>query len=281
MSNRPDNDEFNFDDDFEGFRSDEGLDNIDFDEGFGNDLDDDDLPPLEDEEVQESRGPSRTFIIIAAAMILLFVVALVALVFILGNQGPAPVALTATAESGTIIAANATTFANATETAVAAEQFALEQTQVAFSLTQTALVPTATPSPSPTPSPTATPTEDTAQQQAIALQTQAALDLTSTAEAGLVASPTREGVPADAVAQTATALASILQQPTQEGGGGLVPTQEIAATSIGPLPTALPDTGLLDDIVGGGAGSIGALMLAIVALVGVIVASRRVRAGNQ
>ena len=140
MSNRFDDDDFKFDDDDFG---DENT--FDIDTGFDNDLEEDDLPPLDDEEdVSASRGPSRTFLVIAGVIILLFVVALVALVLIVSNQGPAPVALTATAESGTIIAANATTFANATETAVALEQFNLQQTQAAFNLTQTALVPTAT-----------------------------------------------------------------------------------------------------------------------------------------
>jgi len=46
-------------------------------------------------------------------------------------------------------------------------------------------------------------------------------------------------------------------------------------------PTALPDTGLLDDIVGGSAGSLGTMALAGLALVAVIVASRRLRANNR
>lgn len=272
MSNRFDDGGFNnFEDEFGDFDNDDNS--FDIDTGFADDLTDDDLPPLDDDGASASRGPSRTFIAIAGVLILLFVAALVALVLIVGNQGEAPAALTATAESGTIIAANATTFANATETAVAAEQFALEQTQVAFSMTQTALVPTATPSPSPSPS--STPTDDPAVEAAIAQQTQAALDLTSTADAlAGAASPTAEGVPQNAVAQTATALAAILQQPTQDPG---VPTQEIAVTAA---PTALPDTGLLDDIVEGGAGGLGTLALAGLALVAVIFASRRLRASN-
>ncbi|MFN8561411.1 MAG: hypothetical protein U0703_07280 [Anaerolineae bacterium] len=43
------------------------------------------------------------------------------------------------------------------------------------------------------------------------------------------------------------------------------------------VPTALPQTGLFEDVVGGGTGGIGVLALSVIGLVGVIVVSRRLR----
>jgi hypothetical protein len=87
--------------------------------------------------------------------------------------------------------------------------------------------------------------------------------------------PTQESIDANAVALTATSLALTLAP---------APTQEIVATpteSFVVLPTALPDTGLFDDVAGGGRDGIAMIALAAVGLVGVIVVSRRLRGSNK
>jgi uncharacterized protein YraI len=78
----------------------------------------------------------------------------------------------------------------------------------------------------------------------------------------------------EAVQQTATALAALFAAtPTIEigtpGGGGVV------------QPTALPDTGLIDDIIAGGNAGFLTLLLISIGLVGLIVASRWLRAANR
>ena len=87
--------------------------------------------------------------------------------------------------------------------------------------------------------------------------------------------PTQESIDANAVALTATSLALTLAPG---------PTQEALATSTQSfvaLPTALPDTGLFDDVAGGGRDGIGMLALAAVGLLGVIVVSRRLRSSGN
>ena len=87
----------------------------------------------------------------------------------------------------------------------------------------------------------------------------------------------------DAVALTATALADLLQ-PTlvaNGSGGGAVATPTIEGGSGPILPTALPDTGLFDDLAAGGTGSMTGLFLAALGLIGMIIVSRRVRAVNR
>ena len=85
-----------------------------------------------------------------------------------------------------------------------------------------------------------------------------------------------------AVNQTATAIAGAFLTATAQAGAGELPTQEIGPTQGFPtvMPTALPDTGLFDDIAGGGRDGIGWLALAVIGLVGVIVVSRRLRSSN-
>ena len=171
-------------------------------------------------------GVSRTFIIIAGVMILLFVLGLGAVLLIsLNNNGPTPFEQTATA----ITNLNGTTQA----------ELVLRETEGANEAatgTAFALLPTDTPTPAPTDTPTReptvtpTPSLDPTQLAAFMLQTQQAFDTTQTAEA-LLSSPTVAPVDENSVAQTATALA-ILLAPGQ--GGGEVPTQEIFATA----PTA-------------------------------------------
>jgi hypothetical protein len=92
--------------------------------------------------------------------------------------------------------------------------------------------------------------------------------------------PTSSGL--DSINQTATALANALltatalaapQTPTADVTPAGVPTEGF----IPAAPTALPDTGLFDDIVGGDGGGLGVLGIALLGLVGVIVAARVMR----
>ncbi|MBZ0277599.1 MAG: hypothetical protein K8I60_15745, partial [Anaerolineae bacterium] len=135
--------------------------------------------------------------------------------------------------------------------------------------------PTFTPTPTDTPPPTLDATEQAFNQQL----TQTVIAITQTAEFLLV-TPTMQQPDQNSVGLTATALVTQLQPPAQETpgiGGG--PTQEFF-TPIGgganPLPTALPDTGLFDDL--GGTGSMGLIALLGIGLVAIIVVSRRARA---
>jgi hypothetical protein len=280
MSNRSDFDFDNDDEEFDFGDQDfdfEDEDDIDFESGLGDDFGDEDLTFDEDEE--ESRGPSRTFVVIAALMIGLFVVALVALLLLSGvlDTGPSEIDITRTA----IAEINATVLAQGAETETQSAVLLLTETQVAFDLTQTALAPTATPTATPTELPTETPTIDPTDAAATAIAQQ--LALTQTALARPTDTPTLEPTTvADigAVAQTATALASILLPTVDPGiGGGLVVTPTVE--TFVPLPTALPDTGLIDDLVAGGAGGVGMIALLLVGLVGVIVVSRRLRSLND
>lgn len=85
--------------------------------------------------------------------------------------------------------------------------------------------------------------------------------------------------PLDAVNQTATALATFFQTPvavvSTPEAGTLAPTAAFP-TAI-PTPTTLPDTGLFDEV---GGDSLGVLAIALVGLVGVIVAARVLRRKN-
>jgi hypothetical protein len=273
-------DDFNFDEgdfDFsaEGDAGTTGDDDFSFeDEGegeftFGDEADfdlGDDAPELGEVEEREG-GISRPFIIIAALMILLFVGGLIAVLVIGTGQGPTEIELTASA----IAILNATTIAqlNATET----------QSVIAQAQTQTAEAFTDTPSPSPSPTrpPTITPTPPLDQTQI------AATGIVLTAQeltrvAGLPTNtPTPPTLNPEAVQLTATALALLLGQ-----GGG--PTQEVF-TPVGtpgtPRPTALPDTGLFDDLTAGSTNSVSMLALLALVLVGVIVVSRRLRTTNS
>lgn len=293
MSNRPPDDDFGFDDDDFSFDDDEGttgagdegfsFDDDEFDFGGDDEFDfgrDDDIT-FEEEEARQ--GPSRTFIAIAAAMIILFLLALGALVlFVFNNQGPTPLELTATS----IVATNDRIALFGQETATAAFFFAQTQTAEA-NLTATELArPTDTPSPTPTETPTQTPTPDSTEAALFAMQTQAAFELTATADAiiQLTSEAAAQGptilptVAINAVAQTATALAQILQ-PTV-GGAQIIATPTIEG-GIPTLPTALPDTGLFDDLAAGGAGGLGGLALAIIGLIGLIAISRRIRTASR
>lgn len=250
-----DDDDFNFDDfdndagkadendfTFEDEPGDIGLE--DDDTGFG--FEDEDMPVIEEEEVSEGPGINRTFVIIAALMIGVFVIGLIVLLVIVSRpQPPTPTELTATY----IVQQNATTqalliatqtaaveVANASATAVeiANATGTAEAVRIAQAATEAAL---ATPTPSETP--TLDPTQEAANalltSTAVAL-TQVALDQTATADALLAQPPTPEVLQPNDVALTATALAILLQPPTPGQGGGLIPTQEV----FGPDPRQTP-----------------------------------------
>ncbi|MBL8117888.1 MAG: hypothetical protein JNJ78_10210 [Anaerolineae bacterium] len=267
FDDEPNGDEFKFDDE----PADIVLDD-DKDAGFG--FEGEDMPDI-DEEPAERQGTNRTFIFLAGAMILLFLIGLGAVLFLATRDtGPTPIEQTRAA----IETQNAETerLLNLTQTAAVV---------IAQNQTATASVPTATPTASPTLAPpTVTPTPvpptvDATQAFANALLTQTAREATETAVAALI-TPTQEPINADTVALTATALAAILNG----AGGGDVPTQEVLTTpgqvvTVIPNPTALPDTGLFDDL--GGGSNAGLMALMALALVGVIAVSRVVRTSNK
>jgi hypothetical protein len=289
-----DNDDFSFDDDFNpenGGDSDFNFDEMggpgDQEGGFG--FDDEEMPPLEEDAgAGGPRGPNRTFVVLAVVMIILFILGLGAVVLIsaLNSSNQTPIDETRSA----IETINANTVAQLVQTQTAAPLIALtgtqEALQIALAQTQTASAPTATPiQPTATPTASLTPTPPLDETQlaatTIAQQTQqagqVALALTQTA---LFASPTPGQPSVSDVALTATALVLLLQPPGQ--GGGEVPTQEVIGgqTPIGPIPTALPQTGFFDDLAAGNA-NIGLIALLALGLVGVIGVSRYLRTANN
>jgi len=275
-----DDDDFNFDDKDFDFGDDAeagatGGDDFSFEdesEGeftFGEDTDfdiGDDAPELGDNDGERDGGISRPFIIIAALMILLFVGGLIAVVVISSNQGPSPFDLEVTARVATN---NAVLLAlNATET----------QSAIDFGMTQTAALFTPTPSVTPSPSraPTITPTPPLDQTQ-VAATSIVLTALEQTRVAGLPTNtPTPQTQTFESVQLTATALALLLGQ-----GGG--PTQEVftPGTPGTARPTALPDTGLFDDLAAGSPNSMSLLALMALVLVIVIAVSRRLRTVNS
>jgi len=314
MSDR--NNEFDFDDDDFFGRDDEPplADEDEFPADFDGDFDSD-MPGFEPEP--ERQGGNRTFIILAAIMIILFLVGLAAVLFLALNQGPSGPQLTATA----VVQANQTTealaaqtatqaviFANATETQIGLDALASETAQALFDA-QTATAAAASPVPTDTPTLDATALAATqfveATQTAIVSAAQAA-DATGTAiavqtsAAATAGSVTEEPTPEvieptevvevptiapgmSSIEQTGTALAVTFQALTQQamdaGGGEATPTPEGGFQPI-VRPTALPDTGIFDDITGGGRDGLGLLALAVIGLVGVIFVSRRARSNN-
>ncbi len=275
-----DDDEFNFDNSDFDFPEDEAGGDTGGDFDFGEEPEgefefeeepfgEEELPEIEEEEEREG-GISRPFIIIAALMILLFVGGLVAIVII--ASGPRP--LTEFEQTSTAIAIiNATTIAQGLAT----------QTESAIVLAQTltaqAASPTPTPTGTPTRPPTVTPTPplDATQQAAtqIVAQTQTAQAATLTAQASTPIVPTTS---AEDVQLTATALAQLLLGQ----GGGPSPTAEVLTPGTPSVqPTRLPQTGFFDDLAASGSGGTTMLALMALALVGVIVVSRRLRAANN
>lgn len=336
-------DDFTFDDDFSG--SDADIDDLGLDDDSEFEFEEDLLGGGDDDDLGDGprQGTNRTFILLAALMIVLFVIGLVAVVILASR--PNPVLVAATQTSAAVIAFNSTLAATATEGALAQATIFAEETQTAVvvfaSQTAQAAVPVATiltnadvrdgpgvefpvlgvaPAgtqatvlaqsqfgdfyrveypggagwvsaaevsisgnmaqvavefvATPTPEVFETPIPDPTD---LAL-TQIVADLTATAqftpgETAIAVEPTSDIADADAVRLTATALANIFITPSPEvigtPGGGQVITR----------PTQLPDTGLLDDVIAGGSGGFGALLLIAFGLVGVIVFSRRMRDG--
>jgi hypothetical protein len=170
--NFDDGDDFDFDDNGDDFKFDDEPADIALDDDVGEfGFEDEDMPDIDEDGDGDGGGVSRTFIIIAGVMILLFVLGLAAVLLIATqNSGPTPIELTATQ----ITILNSTTEA----------EVALRGTQSAFdAATQTAiaLLPTETPTPSPSPSPTATvaePTLDATAEFNSILQTQQAFQAT-------------------------------------------------------------------------------------------------------
>jgi len=280
----------------------------DFDEFGDFDEIEDDFAVEDEAEAQESGGPSRTFIILAALLVLLFLAGLVVVVILATRpRGPSAIDLTRTQialENGqTLVAFNATntakaidvtqTFeavgtqsvltatANANATleagtlqAMSVEETAQAQTREALSIveTQTAeflLTQNAL-----------TPTFDlNAQQASILAETQTAqannINATLTAIAGTSLPQTNNTI--GDVALTATAIANALRnQPTQEN---ITPTGG-AIVSRTPVPDPdMPDSGLFDDFAGGG--SMATLALMAFGLIGIIFGARVLRDSNN
>ena len=87
----------------------------------------------------------------------------------------------------------------------------------------------------------------------------------------------------EAVNQTATAIAGAFLTATAQAVTPGAITVTVSSQQAFPTlaVTALPDTGLFDDVVSGGSGGLGVLALAVFGLVGVIVVSRRLRGVNE
>ncbi|MDX1992801.1 MAG: hypothetical protein SF029_10435 [bacterium] len=219
-------DDFNGDD-FD-FGDDDDLDNG----GLGLDDDDDiDLDELDNEEGTRS-GPNRTFVILAVAMIILFLLGLGAVIFLIVSEGngeldPTQVAgqtlaaQISTENAGTIVAATSTAVARATQAVVdqtsTAQALSLTQTAEAVGLTETA--------------------EFLTSEAAALVQQQ-----TATAEAGFQQ-------------QTATAQGAILAQTatadflTQSAGGDSVAQTQTAEALAGGGPVAQTQTA--EALIGG------------------------------
>jgi hypothetical protein len=94
---------------------------------------------------------------------------------------------------------------------------------------------------------------------------------------GLQGSPTPGGGGLESVNMTATAIAGAFLTATAQA---VTPGAEVITAQPQQFPTAaataLPQTGMFDDVVSGGSG-LGVLALTVVGLVGVIVVSRRLR----
>jgi hypothetical protein len=250
-----------FGDDRDDFFQDEDSSFEDFEDFESLDLGelDEDAPTFGEEEGVEEEGAARgtifglnrTFVLIGGIFGILICVGAVILLLVLANQGPTDIDLTVTS-------------VYATNTFVAYALDLTETQNASFGAeTATAEAWTDTPSPTPTftPTPTATEPLATATSQIIFVTP------TSDGQGG--------GVSADAVAQTATALAQIL--------AGGTPTPEVLITEPGggfvtPTPqSALPTTGLFDEIGTGGVNSLATAGLAVLGLAAVMFVARRLR----
>lgn len=119
------------------------------------------------------------------------------------------------------------------------------------------------------------------------IQTPVEATLTPTPDGGAIGSLNRTATAIVGQFQTATAQAggsSVITEatPTSEGGGGDIATPTPGGfVGLIPTPEVLPDTGLFDGVVSGGAAAIPALAMMIVGLVGVIFAARKLRTGGK
>jgi hypothetical protein len=90
--------------------------------------------------------------------------------------------------------------------------------------------------------------------------------------------------PLEAVNQTATAIAGAFLTATAQAAGTAEvepPVTPAVTPGFTPVATALPDTGLFDDIASNGGEGIGLLAVAVIGLIGVIFLSRRARTMNN
>ncbi len=289
-----DDDDFNFDDDFDfgdagkdaksgSSQAKKGDDDFSFDDDSPDiNLDDDspgefgfedqDMPELEEDEPAGERRSNRTFVILAAAMIVLFLIGLGVVLFLaLQPTGPTPIQQTATA----IVLTNNAVALLIDQTSTANAVLALTQTATALTP-----LPTATAIPTETATPTILPTVDLTLEAQTAIAIQAQRDAEATQTALAVIPPTAE-INADSVALTATALASLLAPVNGGQGGGIAsPTSEAIGGPVTAIPTALPDTGFFDEL-GTGSSNLGLLALLALGLVGVIAVSRTARASAR
>ena len=261
---------FDDDDDFGSFDDIDSFDDIGDNEGFFDD----------DEDLDEERsGPSRTFVILAGFMMLLFAIALIVVVLLaVQPDEDGPFEMTSTA----VAIANATRIQQLAETQTqqAIDQVATEtQAVIDMQASETAVIVQQTETAEANIAATASAEADlTATAEALSVQQTANAE--GTAGAQPTPTPTEDlgavtQAPAIDIEGTATAIAESLLTPviseTEEGGtGGGDPTRP---------PSQLPETGLLDSTTGRSGFSL--LAFLAVGLVGIIVGARRMRSLNQ
>lgn len=308
-------DEFDFDDDLFGDEDDlrGGFDDDDSEISFDDDFSDDadleigDFDGLDEidedflmEESSGGGGPNRTFVLLAGAMIVMFVFGLIAVVILATRDtGPTPIEITRSfietdnarqaaflvqTQTQAPLDAAASETAQALLNAEATATAEFNQTQQAF------LIQTQTQAPLDQ---AATATQfvldatTTAQAEIFANATATAQALTpaETDEAPVGPSPTPpsgQQVSASDVAQTATALAAILQTPVQTGPEA-TPTREVGGVFVpgttGTGGVSMPDTGLFDSV--NSERGMGIALLAAAGLLGIIFGARRLRAMNN
>ncbi len=117
-----------------------------------------------------------------------------------------------------------------------------------------------------------------AQATQYALQTREALIRMAL---GLGGSPTPTNGGLEAVNMTATAIAGAFLTATAQAFTPGVTVTAVLTAFPQSVATQLPQTGIFEDVAGGGSGGIGVLALAVFGLVGVIVVSRRLRTVNS
>ncbi len=289
-------DDLGGDDSFDNFGAEDDLSGLDDDIDFGGgDEYDEDF--FDDEPREERSGPNRAFIILAAVMIIVFILAL-GLILFLATRDDGPNAVEQTRVAIEDFNATQAAFANQTATQSSILQTqeaegAAEQatgTAVAFANeTQVAqIAATQTQDALDSVTPTLSPEEVSGTQtvEAFLDPTVTPVPVTNTPE-GPVATPTAQATSDTSdVAATATALALLFEDPTPtiEGGDPGDGVATAAPTTPGGVPGGnngggtggqLPQTGFFDE-----PGGIGLLALIALALVGVIFGARRLRTAS-